>query len=648
MTMKKLFIFLFLFSFLHAQLPCGTPDSPDSVVQKYPWYGNNRFLYDYADSAGLFNTTSYSKIINGKPYEVPDADFFIPVRFVFVNNPDNDATLYNYIQGNLDIANEALKDAKIYLYNACQLERIDKDKFNGKVWNCWQAGWRLPIILPQVNVFIVETIDDAAGLYCSHGLPANNALILVEKQIFNNPHYKTFIHEIGHYFSLEHTHRNYDKGKCRQEPVDRNQKVPWYCRVKALKKGCEVNGDLFCDTEADFENSNDYSNGCKYTGTKTDKWGLKYKPDEKNIMSYWGSCREHFSPMQLSAMHWSAGMKDLFGTLFRRSRFKADFYEPDNYSYIARSISINTPQHHTFHWTRKTGLSTEFCDTDWMTFQTTSKADKFLRIETLPGHFENANTYVYVFDNTLNLVAKDNDSGQGNFSKLYLQTQNSQKYYIKVIHFGGFSSPNNRPLTDYLINVYRCVPYETACVRQSQIDPTETDWQKFYAWNYLYAPCENSTLVIPAGTKVLFQSEGVIDLNDGFYTEDGAEFIAEIAPLPISTCDENKLTEPWNLTEKLGNTSQNIFASFQENRQEAIEKSENLQIFPNPTSDKFTIEIPEEGCYEIQVQNLVGQTILQEKTCESKTEISMQKFPSGIYFVKVSGEKSYFGKIVKQ
>ena len=52
-----------------SQVLCGTSDRPDSLLEQYPWFGNNAFLIHYADSLGLFSNSPPSKTAQ-KPYEV--------------------------------------------------------------------------------------------------------------------------------------------------------------------------------------------------------------------------------------------------------------------------------------------------------------------------------------------------------------------------------------------------------------------------------------------------------------------------------------------------------------------------------------------------------------------------------------------------
>lgn len=114
---------------------------------------------------------------------------------------------------------------------------------------------------------------------------------------------RTFVHELGHYFSLAHTHGPFD---C-PDPEDR---ITDELVTRGAGRNCETAGDTFCDTPADphMGCGRDWVNGdCEYTGDVVDANGDSFDPLTNNIMSYGNShCSESFTNDQWQAINFSA------------------------------------------------------------------------------------------------------------------------------------------------------------------------------------------------------------------------------------------------------------------------------------------------------------------------------------------------------
>ena len=68
-------------------------------------------------------------------------------------------------------------------------------------------------------------------------------------------------------------------------------------------------------------------------------------------------------------------------------------------------------------------------------------------------------------------------------------------------------------------------------------------------------------------------------------------------------------------------------------------------IYPNPVTDKLTIEA-REAIGKVEIYNAMGALVYSQNDCTEKVEISTTDLPAGIYFVKVIGEKSLTKKVV--
>lgn len=111
----------------------------------------------------------------------------------------------------------------------------------------------------------------------AYGVP-NNFLSVARWAATSTNVHSIFGHEMGHCLGLYHT---FDKYNGSQESVTRNNGNNCY--------NCDVEGDLCCDTPADYPNSQNYtsSSTCNYSRIFANSCDdLQYNPSTINIMSY--------------------------------------------------------------------------------------------------------------------------------------------------------------------------------------------------------------------------------------------------------------------------------------------------------------------------------------------------------------------------
>ncbi|MCC5929919.1 MAG: PKD domain-containing protein [Cyclobacteriaceae bacterium] len=133
-----------------------------------------------------------------------------------------------------------------------------------------------------INIYFTNSITSNGIPLCGYTyFPPSADHVFVAYNCTNNN--TTLEHEIGHYFTLFHTHGKTNRGTT-DELVNGSN--------------CTTAGDDICDTPADPNLTNNVSN-CAYTGAETDQNGQRFQPDVRNIMSYAPSaCRDRFSPGQ--------------------------------------------------------------------------------------------------------------------------------------------------------------------------------------------------------------------------------------------------------------------------------------------------------------------------------------------------------------
>ena len=86
------------------------------------------------------------------------------------------------------------------------------------------------------------------------------------------------------------------------------------------------------------------------------------------------------------------------------------------------------------------------------------------------------------------------------------------------------------------------------------------------------------------------------------------------------------------------------FASFNTDISEINTDNNQIQLFPNPTSDKVTVNVGnEKGEYLIRIYNSLGFMVKSETANRSSYEINTSTLPAGMYVMEITG-KDFSGK----
>jgi len=85
---------------------------------------------------------------------------------------------------------------------------------------------------------------------------------------------------------------------------------------------------------------------------------------------------------------------------------------------------------------------------------------------------------------------------------------------------------------------------------------------------------------------------------------------------------------------------------------EDIATEYNLKVFPNPSSDQITLELLHNTATKntyLTIYNINSQQLLHQEITEPKTQIDISTLPSGVYFVRMTNERTVqVGKFIKQ
>lgn len=120
-----------------------------------------------------------------------------------------------------------------------------------------------------INVYFSGSLSSSGTALCGYTRfpPSSDRVFVANGCVFGG----TFEHELGHYFTLYHTHGKTNTGTT-DELVDGSN--------------CTTAGDNLCDTPADPNLSGKVSGSCAYTGGEKDANGDFFVPMVNNIMAY--------------------------------------------------------------------------------------------------------------------------------------------------------------------------------------------------------------------------------------------------------------------------------------------------------------------------------------------------------------------------
>lgn len=214
---------------------------------------------------------------------------YIPIKAHIIRTSNGNSDFHaNDLNDAIENLNEIYESAKMSFYLFEGINYINNDALYHFTKGNEKTLLTSNYTPEAINIYFIDFLENTSGeSICGFTEERFNVIAMKTSCAKNTT---TLAHEIGHIFSLVHTHGWSDNGTT-TELVDGSN--------------CDTNGDGICDTPADPGlNSQNLDANCNYIGELTDANGDMYVPDTANIMSYANkSCRSQFSNEQFARMY---------------------------------------------------------------------------------------------------------------------------------------------------------------------------------------------------------------------------------------------------------------------------------------------------------------------------------------------------------
>jgi len=234
---------------------------------------------------------------------------YVPVRFFLVAQSDGTGrTSEKAAFGALCLMNKNYKDQDIQFYLK-EFKYINNDAIYSDPINTGFNDISNQMIYNAINIFITKDAGEEGvlGFYMPEAGPQGNDWVVLVEGSANEKLVAT--HEVGHFFSLNHTFYGWEctggwDEDLHGNPVGSVAPCPDHIpneRVNMTNcQGFNCGGDCICDTPADYMFP---SSTCDYTKNAKDPNGQLVNPDIQNYMNYVYGCSEyHFTDDQKEAI----------------------------------------------------------------------------------------------------------------------------------------------------------------------------------------------------------------------------------------------------------------------------------------------------------------------------------------------------------
>lgn len=618
---------------LHSQntkIDCGT-ETPETFIQHIQSIKPQLKTFEQA-----FLNSKFSK--GDIPLKTVNA---IPIKAHIIRSSNGTGGIsVSEINNAISDLNDIYKDALMEFFLCDGINYIDDDKlchFNKKDESTLTEQYN---VAGLINIYFTDNLlNNSNENICGYSNNvARQDVIVMKNDCATNS--SSLAHEMGHFFSLMHTHGP-KNDTLTTELVDGTN--------------CDTDGDGICDTPADPKlTEENVNNFCEYIGEETDAYGNTFNPDTQNIMSYSRKgCRTHFTEQQLARMYAffmttknylscpsfnadfttdiSQTCDETLAVQFNSECSNISKWEWDIDSDGIIDYTTQNPEH-----TYDSGIYDVTLRVSNKSKSISKTYTKHIKVGTQTGIFdENFNDFEIAGDNgwTANDVSKRGYNWQVNFGKTY--TENT--------------GPNNDNSKEIL---GKYIYAEASGAKPGDVAE-------------FISPCftvdkENSELEF---AYHMF-GEGIGELHVDLKTEDG--YINDVIPAIFGSQQNNQnddfLTQSIDLSDYTHQTLKVRFRAVRGSNWEgdiAIDdvfiktiyipiSDEVYKVYPNPIkNDLLYVKVNDSKLVSnYEISNLVGQTFLSGTV--SKRPIDMSGLPSGTYLLILNDGKSrVLKKIIK-
>ena len=494
----------------------------------------------------------------------------------------------------------------------------------------------------SINIYFTDYVEGSSGSsVCGYAYyPGGPDVIIMANDCTTNG--STLPHEIGHFFSLLHTHGP-NNSVMTTELVDGSN--------------CDTDGDLICDTPADPKlSTTNVDESCNYTGTSIDANSDPFVPDTNNIMSYSRkSCRTLFSTEQYARIY---ATYHTARNNFECSSFNidiaADVTEDCNSSLMV-SFTDNSTGATSWEWDIDSDGSTDYTSQNPSHLFTSGKYDVTLKIS------NGLQNITKTFEDLINVGPKGTIPFSENFdtheignTQDWESTDADGNGFNWFVNSGGTPSNNTGPIADNTTGTNDGIYFYSEATGSNPGDEA-----------YLLSPCfelNSSNPILEFAYHMNGLNTGQLHLDVQTNSGIDLDVMPVIAGEQQSEQEDPFLIRQVNLSAYTGQIIHLRFRAvrgfnwdsdiaiddvkiYQGTLSSANLTSSNFKIYPNPNSSNIlNVDVSgNSNGYQYQFLNLLGQKVISGNL--ERNQIDVSQLNSGTYFLMLTNGKS---KIVKK